>query len=148
MKTPYHLHRETTSSRKPERESEEEGDGHNALASAYGQSLIYFNVFNADDVQMAASLRGFSVVPFFLWLFISRNCLQMQVQCVCVSCVCVRVCRMCAVIIKLTVPPAVALFIQFQWVSNNKNSTSCSSRGSGSVGSITMPILMVITMRP
>lgn len=67
-----------------------------------------------------------------------------------VSCVCVRVCRMCAVIIKLTVPPAVALFIQFQWVGNNKNSTSCSSRGSGSgcVGSITMPILMVITMRP
>lgn len=68
------------------------GSGHNALASAYGQSLIYFNVFNADDVQMAASLRGFSVVPFFLWLFISKNCLQMQVQCVCV-CECVsRVC--------------------------------------------------------
>lgn len=109
-------------------------------------------MFNADDVQMAASLRGFSVVPFFLWLFISKNCLQMQVQCVCVCmcvvCVCASVCRMYAVIIKLTVPPAVALFIQFQWVSNNKNSRSCSSRGSGSVGSITMPILMVITMRP
>lgn len=69
------------------------GGGHNALASAYGQSLIYFNVFNADDVQMAASLRGFSVVPFFLWLFISKNCLQMQVQCVFVCRVCVsRVC--------------------------------------------------------
>lgn len=110
-------------------------------------------MFNADDVQMAASLRGFSVVPFFLWLFISKNCLQMQVQCVCVR-MHVRVCvsRVCAVIIKLTVPPAVALFIQFQWVNNSESSTSCSSnrgsRGSASVGSITMPILMVITMRP
>lgn len=79
-----------------ERESEEEGDGHNALASAYGQSLIYFNVFNTDDVQMAASLRGFSVVPFFLWLFISKNCLQMQVQCVCVVCVCACVSHVCS----------------------------------------------------
>lgn len=96
-------------------------------------------MFNADDVQMAASLRGFSVVPFFLWIFISKNCLQMQVQCVCVS---ASVCRVCAVIIKLTVPPAVALFIQFQWVNNSESSTSCSA------GSITMPILMVITMRP